>query len=118
MVWAARLRGSRGFQKIVAIKTLLPSMATDAEFERMFLDEAGLASRIRHPNVVEVLDLGEQNGVLYQVMEWVDGEHLRAIMKQASKTGALIPTGIAVRLIMQACAGLHAARRRRWRDRR
>ena len=109
MVWAARLRGSRGFQKIVAIKTLLPSMATDAEFERMFLDEAGLASRIRHPNVVEVLDLGEQNGVLYQVMEWVDGEHLRAIMKQASKTGALIPTGIAVRLIMQACAGLHAA---------
>ena len=51
-VWAARLKGTRGFQKIVAIKTMLPSMTEDAEFEQMFLDEATLASRIRHPHIV------------------------------------------------------------------
>lgn len=109
MVWAARLRGTRGFQKIVAIKTLLPSMASDPQFEQMFLDEAALASRIRHPNVVEVLDLGEQGGVLYQVMEWVDGETLRAIMKASARAKRRVPPGIAVRLAIQACAGLHAA---------
>ena len=75
-VWAARLKGSRGFQKIVAIKTMLPQLSEDDQFEQMFLDEASLASRIHHPNVVEILDLGEQDGVLYLVMEWVDGEPL------------------------------------------
>ncbi|HEX6764837.1 MAG TPA: protein kinase, partial [Polyangiaceae bacterium] len=68
MVWAARLKGSRGFHKIVAVKTMLPKLSEDAQFEKMFLDEATLASRIHHPNVVEVLDLGEQNGVLFIAM--------------------------------------------------
>ena len=73
MVWAARLKGTRGFQKIVAVKTMLPKLSEDDQFEQMFLDEASLASQIRHPNVVEILDLGEQDGVLYIVMEWIDG---------------------------------------------
>ena len=50
-VWAARMKGSRGFQKIVAIKTMLPKLSDDAQFEQMFLDEASLASQIRHPHV-------------------------------------------------------------------
>jgi serine/threonine-protein kinase len=72
-VWAARLQGTRGFQKIVAIKTMLPDVSDDPDFESMFLDEARVAARIRHPNVVEILDLGEEDDVLYIVMEWVDG---------------------------------------------
>src|SRR6187549_648126 len=75
-VWAARLKGSRGFQKTVAVKTMLPNLSDDPQFEQMFLDEARLASRILHPNVAETLDLGEQDEVLYIVMEWVDGEAL------------------------------------------
>src|SRR5512134_2308494 len=71
-VWAARLKGSRGFSKNVAVKTMLPTISDNPHFEQMFLDEATLASRIRHPNVVEILDLGEQDDLLYLVMEWVD----------------------------------------------
>ena len=60
-VWAARARGARGFQRTVAIKTMLPTLSADPHFETMFLDEARIASRIRHPNVVEIVDLGEQD---------------------------------------------------------
>jgi serine/threonine-protein kinase len=107
-VWAARLKGSRGFSKTVAVKTMLPSVSDDPQFEQMFLDEAQIASRIRHPNVVEILDLGEQDEVLYLVMEWVDGEPLSSLRRAAAKHGG-IPRSIALRIVADACAGLHAA---------
>lgn len=108
MVWAARLKGTRGFQKIVAIKTILPRLSDDPAFEQMFLDEASLASQIRHPHVVEILDLGEQEGVLYLVMEWIDGVPLNQVIRAARKSGG-VPLPVAVRICMQAAAGLHAA---------
>ncbi len=108
MVWAARLKGTRGFQKIVAVKTMLPKLSEDDQFEKMFLDEASLASQIRHPNAVEILDLGEQDGVLFLAMEWIDGVPLNQLMKAAKHQGG-VPTTAAVRIVMQACAGLHAA---------
>ena len=107
-VWAARMQGRRGFQKTVAIKTMLPNLTEDPQFEQMFLDEATLASRVRHPNAVEILDLGEDAGILYLVMEWIDGEPLSVIMKQALQQGG-IPLPIAVRIIVQACAGLRSS---------
>lgn len=107
-VWAARLKGTRGFQKIVSIKTLLPTVSNDPRFEQMFLDEASLASRIRHPHVAEILDLGEQDGLLYLVMEWVDGEPLNLILRAAARQGGL-PMAAAVRIATQVCRGLHAA---------
>jgi serine/threonine-protein kinase len=108
MVWAARLRGTRGFQKIVAVKTMLPKLSEDDAFEKMFLDEASLASKVRHPNAVEILDLGEQDGVLFLAMEWIDGVPLNTLMKVAKRSGGVPPT-VAIRIVMQACAGLHAA---------
>lgn len=108
MVWAARLKGTRGFQKLVAIKTMLPNMIDEPSFEKMFLDEASLASQVRHPHVVEILDLGEQDQILYLVMEWVDGEPLNVIMHYAAKRGG-IPQAIAVAIVLQALRGLHAA---------
>ncbi|MEP7053238.1 MAG: protein kinase [Pseudomonadota bacterium] len=107
-VWAARLRGTRGFQKMVAIKTMLPGLVDDLHFERMFLDEASLASQVRHPHVIEILDLGEVDRILYLVMEWVDGEPLNIIMKYAATRGG-IPLAIAVSITAQVCRGLHAA---------
>src|SRR5258706_11796550 len=107
-VWAARLRGSRGFQKIVAIKTILPGDLDDARVEQMFLEEATLASQIHHPNVVGTLELGEDDGLLYLVMEWVEGESLSIILTRAGEQGG-IPLPIAVNLIGQACTVLHAA---------
>ncbi len=108
-VWAARQKGSRGFSKTVAVKTMLPNLSEDPTFEQMFLDEAAIASKIHHPNVAEILDLGEQDEVLYLVMEWIDGESLSALSKQTKKLETDIPLRVAVRIVAQACAGLHAA---------
>jgi hypothetical protein len=107
-VWAARQRGSHGFSKFVAIKTMLPTISDDPRFERMFLDEAKIASRIHHPNVVEILDLGEENEILYLVMEWVDGESLSALRRRAAERDG-IPLRLALRIVASVCAGLHSA---------
>ncbi len=107
-VWAAKLPGSRGFQKIFAIKTMLPDVSDDPEFESMFLEEARVAARIHHPNVVEIIDLGEQSEVLYLVMEWVEGENLGTLVKAARGLGG-VPMPLILRIASQICAGLHAA---------
>lgn len=107
-VWAARLHGTRGFKKFVAIKTMLAGSIDDTRLEQMFMEEAELAARIHHPNVVGTIELGEQDGMLYLVMDWVDGEPLSYVLKQAAQHGGL-PLPIAVNLIGQACQGLHAA---------
>jgi serine/threonine-protein kinase len=102
------MKGTRGFQKIVAVKTMLPSVSDDPLFEQMFLDEATLASSIRHPNVAGIVDLGEENGVLFLVMEWVDGEPLSVLMKAAYKRGG-VPIPVGIRIAMEVCEGLQAA---------
>src|SRR5262249_38511138 len=73
------------------------------------LDEAALAAKIHHPNVAEILDLGEEEDVLYIVMEWVDGEALSTITKQAKKNNVTIQNHIALKVVSQACLCLHAA---------
>jgi len=107
-VWAARLRGTRGFQKLVAIKTLVAEGPNHEMLERMLLAEARLAAQIQHPNVAQYQDLGERDGVLYVVMEWVDGESLAVLHRQAAAVGGL-PLRIAAQILAQACHGLHFA---------
>ncbi|MBK9260832.1 MAG: protein kinase [Polyangiaceae bacterium] len=108
VVWAARMKGTRGFQKTVAVKTMLPELSEDPQFEEMFLAEAGLASRIKHPHVCEILDLGEQEGLIYIVMEWIDGEPLSQLARSARQKGG-VPILVALRLVLNAALGLHAA---------
>jgi serine/threonine protein kinase len=108
-VWLARLRGKRGFEKLFAIKTIKTELTGDARFQEMFLDEARIASGIQHPNVSQILDLGEQGDILYIVMEWVDGESLAKIRRLVAGDGKRVPLGLALRIIGDACAGLHAA---------
>src|SRR5262245_29799098 len=86
-VWAARLRGSRGFQKLVALKTILPRFSTDPQYERLFLEEARLTAQLRHPNVAQILDLGEDNGLLFLAMEWIDGVSLSELVCAAGGCG-------------------------------
>jgi serine/threonine protein kinase len=107
-VWVARLRGARGFQKLVAIKTLLPVQVDDLRMERMLLEEARIASLIQHSNVVQTLELGEHEGTLYLVMEWVDGEPLSYLRTCAEQRGG-IPLPAAVNLVAQTLRGLQAA---------
>jgi len=106
-IWAGRAQGAKGFEKLVAVKTILPELSYDPNFEHMFLDEAELASKIRHPNVVQVLDVGEEPGLVYQVMEWVAGQSLWSVIRAGK--GAPIPVDVAARIIYQTCAGIHAA---------
>jgi serine/threonine-protein kinase len=118
-VWAARRKGARGFAKLVAVKCLRPELAGRPEIERMFLDEAMIGSRIRHPHVVRVLDLGEQDGVLFQVLEWVVGEPLRCLLpRSTSEHSGVRPRPAfavsvdplaAARVVWQLAGGLHAA---------
>jgi serine/threonine protein kinase len=107
-VWAARMKGSRGFQKVVAIKTMLPDLSDDMDFEAMFYDEARLVARIRHPHVVEMVDLGDEDGMLYIVMEWVDGDTLFTLNRRAKNKGG-IPLPLLLRIASDTAAGLHAA---------
>jgi len=107
-VWVARLCGARGFQKVVAVKTLLPELRDDKRLEEMLLAEARIASLIHHPNVAQTTELGEHQGTLYIVMEWVDGESLSFVLKRAEERGWM-PVPVGVNLIAQACRGLHAA---------
>jgi serine/threonine-protein kinase len=108
-VWAARQRGKHGFEKLVAVKTILEKFASDPRFREMFLDEARLAARIEHPNVAQIFDLGEEHDILYLVMEYVDGDALSKLNRACRKKGVAIPTGIVLRLLADACAGLHEA---------
>jgi serine/threonine-protein kinase len=108
-VWLARLRGKRGFEKLFAIKTIKTELISDPNFQEMFLDEARIASRIIHPNVAQILELGEQADILYIVMEYVDGDSVAKISRLALKRGSAIPPGVALRIVAETCAGLHAA---------
>ncbi|MEZ4370434.1 MAG: serine/threonine-protein kinase [Polyangiaceae bacterium] len=112
-VWAAKQHGQRGFSKVVAIKTILPNLAEDETFERMFLDEARVAAGVHHPNVCEIFDLGEEDGVLYLAMEWVEGESLARVLKPGTGVEGALPqrlnARLAAKIIAEACGGLHAA---------
>jgi len=113
VVWAARLRGMRGFSKIVALKTVLPALTTSPRAQRMFLAEADIASKIKHPNVCEIFDLGEDQGVMYLVMEWIDGEALSTLARACREAGDAVPHGVAARIVAGAARGLDAAHRLR-----
>jgi serine/threonine-protein kinase len=115
-VWLARLHGKHGFEKLVAVKTILPKFASDPRFVTMFLDEARIASGIEHTNVARILDLGEEHGVLYIAMEWVDGDSLSKLQRTLARSGVALPQGIVLRIMADACAGLHAAHELRGRD--
>src|SRR5690349_2279664 len=109
-VHIGRLLGAVGFARTVAIKRLHPQFAKDPDFSAMFLDEARIASRIRHPNVVATLDVLVIDGELLVVMEYVHGEPLSRLIRAArEKTGRGVPVPIAMSIISGALYGLHAA---------
>jgi serine/threonine-protein kinase len=103
-VHLGRARGPHGFERMVAIKVCHPHLRDDAAFVSRFLDEARIAAKIRHPNVVATLDCGEEGNDLYLVMEWIEGDRLSGLVGK----GALAP-GVAARILCDTLAGLQAA---------
>jgi serine/threonine-protein kinase len=109
-VYVARAQGVAGFERLVAIKVLHPHLAHDEEFISMFLDEARLAARIRHPNVVPTLDISDTQGDGYfLVMEYVEGDHLGSILREASRSSTPVPMPVVARVLIDALEGLGAA---------
>src|SRR5260370_11413927 len=90
-VWAARLQSMNSFEKLFAVKLILAQYASHPEFRGMFLDEARIAAGIVHPNVAQVIDLGEQNGLLYIVMEWLERSTLSVLHREATSAGEPLP---------------------------
>jgi serine/threonine-protein kinase len=108
-VHIGRLLGPVGFARTVAVKCMRSEVAEDPEFVSMFLDEARLAGRINHPNVVAVLDVVAQAGELFLVMEYVKGESLACLLRATRERGAPMPPEMAVTTIVGVLHGLHAA---------
>ncbi len=104
-----RMLGPSGFARTVAIKRLHPQYAKDPEFISMFLDEAQLAARIRHPNVVAMLDVASSEGETLLVMEYVLGAAFSALLRTLRDRKEPIPIPIACAIIASTLMGLHAA---------
>lgn len=109
IVHYGRLLGPAGFSRTVAIKRLFPQFARDPEFVTMFLDEARLAARIRHPNVVDTLDIVAAEGELFLVMDYVQGESLARLLRQSADANRFLPLPIVSAIVSGALHGLHAA---------
>jgi len=108
-VWVARERAPvSGKQRLVAVKAMLPELARHSDFRAMFLEEGQIVRAIDHPNVVKVHEVSEDRGILYMAMDWVEGDSLRTLIKEAKRRRA-IPAEMAVRIIADTAAGLHAA---------
>jgi serine/threonine-protein kinase len=108
-VYLARLKGLGGFQRLCAIKCLLPHLATQHDFVDMFLDEARLAAAIRHPNVVSILEVGARSSGHFIVMEYVEGDTLAGLLEHALALNLVVPTNVVLRIGLDMLAGLHAA---------
>ncbi len=104
-----RLVGDVGFSRTVAIKRLHAAHARDPDFVTMFLDEARLAARVSHPNVVQTLDVVALKDELFLVMEYVRGESLAALVRACEREGTRAPPDVAAAIVCGALHGLHAA---------
>jgi serine/threonine protein kinase len=108
-VYLARVSGVGGFQRFVAIKRLHPHLAREPEFIEMFLDEARLAARIHHPNVVSILEIGSTEQGYYIVMEYVEGDTLGRLLSRVGQLGSRLPLEVGLRIVIDMLAGLEAA---------
>ncbi len=108
-VHLGRLIGTDGFSRVVAMKRLHPHLAEDEVFVRSFMDEARLASRIRHQNVVQTIDVVREGNEVLLVMEYVPGESLATLLALARERGERTPPKIAAAILCDALMGLHAA---------
>ncbi len=112
-LFKAQQRGVQGFQKIVAIKRILPHFSDNEDFVTMFIDEAKLAAQLTHPNIVQIFDLGKAGTSYYIAMEYVNGRDLRTLLRKAREYGTPFPEQVAAFVVMKVAAALDYAHRKR-----
>jgi serine/threonine protein kinase len=108
-VHLGRAVGEGGFERLVAIKVMHPHIAEDGDFRSMFLDEARLAARIRHPNVVGTIDVQTSDAGMFLVMDFVDGPSLHGLRRDFRRRKQRVPIEHTLRIFVDALSGLHAA---------
>ena len=111
-IYLARQKGPEGFEKLVVVKRILPHLAENSDFVHMFLDEAKIAARLNHPNIVQIFNLGNQDDSFFIAMEFIHGEDLRRIWKRSEHLNKPLPVQLVCRVIMDACSGLDYAHKK------
>src|SRR4051812_49345549 len=111
-VYKVKTVGIAGFEKIQALKRILPNSAREGRFIRSFIDEARIAVELTHRNIVQVFDFGKADGELFLAMELIEGKDLRTAMSQASERGVACPVGVAAYIIGEAASGIDYAHRK------
>ncbi|MBN1207238.1 MAG: protein kinase [Myxococcaceae bacterium] len=112
-VFIAKAFGVEGFERFLAIKKILPTMAEDQEFITMFIDEARISVQLNHANVVHIHELGKYEEAYYIAMEYVAGRDLRTILERYRRRKEIMPTAQAVFIASKMCEGLDYAHRKK-----
>jgi serine/threonine-protein kinase len=108
-IYLAKQSGPSGFSKVLVLKIILPHLADDPSFMRMFFNEAKLAALLNHPSIVQIFDFGEVAGQHFIAMEHIEGQTLRGINRRLKREGKLLPRHIAARIIADTCSALNYA---------
>lgn len=108
-IFRAQRTGIHGFRKTVVVKTILPALARNDDFRRLFVEEARTVARLDHPHIVPVHELGEVDGTLYMTMEYVDGFDLKTLLRRASDRGLKLPLDLAVYIAARVASALEYA---------
>jgi serine/threonine protein kinase len=111
-VYKAKTVGVGGVERIVAIKRILPSVAEDEEFIKMFVDEAKITSQLSHANLAQSFDLGKIDDAYYIAMEYVPGKDLRAVFERMKRRGERMPLPLCAYTVARLCEGLDYTHRK------
>jgi serine/threonine protein kinase len=112
-VFKAKVMGVEGFERIVALKRILPHIAEDEEFITMFIDEAKIAVQLQHANIAQIFDLGKVDDAYFIALEYVHGRDMRGIFDDLHRKRQVMPTPQICFVIMQVCEGLDYAHNKR-----
>src|SRR3954468_11819144 len=112
-VFKAKAFGVEGFERLVAVKRILPNIAEDEEFITMFIDEAKIAVQLQHANIAQIFDLGKVDDSYFIALEYVNGRDLRSIFDRMRSRGEALPIALACHVMMQVCEGLDYAHNKR-----
>lgn len=108
-IFLSKLLGADGFERNVVIKRMLSNLSSIPDFVEMFRDEARLAARLSHPNIIQIHELGFIEGCYYICMEYLAGEDFSSTLRQAGKKRQYTPIPITLRVLVDAARGLHYA---------
>ncbi|MBT8496559.1 MAG: protein kinase [Deltaproteobacteria bacterium] len=112
-VFKAKSYGVEGFEKVIAIKRILPSMCEDQDFIRMFIDEAKIAGQLSHANICQIFELGRVKSAHFIAMEYIWGKDLLQIQNRCRQRNVKVPVEMACFIIAQVCEGLDYAHQKK-----